>query len=231
MQAMKPMGESEMLKDKEPKKKARPKPCPAPQDGISIFDGADTQEHKDVVQEGADGAQEGVGEDKGNCMQEGVGEQGRLAVGCEVDLDALALVGGLRREIVNRALDDSTQKRGADWMVVRGRIAMTPECAKAILKGVGHGVSKEALEQAKKAKGDYNWNGKSWRRMWVLNPACARRIILGYLMDSGEGVRCIVPDNGRFIIGMHVVVRRSALVSQPDLYELAEEQPRKKGRW
>ena len=155
-----------------------------------------------------------------------------LCVGMEHDLDAVALAAGLRREVLNQALDDSTGlKKGADWEVANGRIRMTAEALDALLGGIGHRVEASAVAAAKTAAQDALWSRNTWRRMRVTNPWASKRLILGYLMDTGTGCSCMVPDGTLFTIGMHVVVRPAALASAPELYELAEKPPRGKGRW
>jgi len=158
-------------------------------------------------------------------------DQPELGVGFDFDLDAMSVHGGIRREILNMALDESGQKRGADWEVAGGRIRLTAAAVAAVLASIGHGLDDKALEAAKKARYDPAWNLPWWRRMRVQNPAAGHRLILGYLMDGGDGIRCVVPDAERYVIGMHVIVRKSSLASAPDLYELAETQPKQKGRW
>ena len=107
----------------------------------------------------------------------------------EYDLDAAAAAGGLRREVLNQALDDSTGlKKGADWEVAGGRIRMTPEALEMLLAGIGHRIETEALEAAKTAAQDSFWNRPGWRRMRVTNPWASRQLVLGYLMDTGKGV-------------------------------------------
>jgi hypothetical protein len=143
----------------------------------------------------------------------------------------MSVHGGIRREILNMALDESGQKRGADWEVVGGRIRLTAGAAAELVAAIGHSLDQRAMEAAKKAAQEPFWNLGDRRRMRVQNAAASKRLILGYLMDSGYGVRCLVPYSDRFVIGMHVVVRQACLASDPDLYELAEMQPQKKGRW
>jgi hypothetical protein len=155
-----------------------------------------------------------------------------LGVGMEYDLDAAAAAGGLRREVLNQALDDSTGlKKGADWEVAGGRIRMTPEALEMLLAGIGHRIETETLEAAKTAAQDSFWNRPGWRRMRVTNPWASRQLVLGYLMDTGEGCSCVVPNGSVFAIGMHVAIKKAALASAPELYELAEKPPRGKGRW
>jgi hypothetical protein len=149
----------------------------------------------------------------------------------EHDLDAVALAAGLRREVLNQALDESGLKKGADWEVANGRIRMTPEALEALLGRIGHRVEASAVAAAKTAAQDAMWSRNTWRRMRVTNPWASKRLILGYLMDTGTGCSCMVPDGTLFTIGMHVVVRPAALASAPELYELAEKPPRGKGRW
>lgn len=154
-----------------------------------------------------------------------------LCVGMEHDLDAVALAAGLRREILNAALDESGLKKGAAWEVAGGRIRMTQEALEMLLAGMGHRIEPEALEAAKTAAQDLFWNRPGWRRMRVTNPWASRQLVLGYLMDTGEGCSCVVPDGSVFAIGMHVAIKKAALASAPELYELAEKPPRGKGRW
>ena len=154
-----------------------------------------------------------------------------LCVGMEHDLDAVAAAAGLRREILNQTLDDSGLKKGADWEVANGRIRMTREALDALVGAIGHRVDECALQAAKNAADDRFWSRPEWRRMRVTNPWASKRLILGYLMDTGTGCSCLVPDGTLFTIGMHVVVRPAALASAPEMFELAENPPRVKGRW
>ena len=158
-------------------------------------------------------------------------EQQTLGVGMEIDLDGLAVKAELRREILNAALDASSLKKGADFTVERGRVLVTREAALALLGMLGQWVAPETLEAAKNGRLGPLWNLPAWRRMRVTNPRAGNRLILGYLMDNGEGCSCLVPDTGVFLIGMHVVVQKTALASAPELFELAEVAPRSMGRW
>ena len=159
------------------------------------------------------------------------GSQPELGVGLDHDLDAVANAMGLKRERVHRALDESGQKRGADWDVEQGRIRLTSTALERVLAALGHAPQKEALAVARCEAAGPLWSMAGWRRIRVQNPMALKRVILGYLMDTGESVRCIVPDETRWVIGMHAIVRPACLASAPDLYELAETQPRFKGRW
>jgi len=159
------------------------------------------------------------------------GLQQSLGIEMDVDLDALAGATGLRREILNEALDLFPQKRGATWEVAGGRIRMTLAAANGLLAGIGHGASPQEHLAAKMAAQGALWNRPNWRRMRVTNPGAGHRLVLGYLMDTGEGCGCIVPDSSVFWIGAHVAIQKAALASAPEMYELAEKPPRIKGRW
>jgi hypothetical protein len=134
--------------------------------------------------------------------------------------------------VLNQAFDVAGLKKGADWEIRAGRIRLGLAGLERIEHLTGHSLKKEAAEGAKAAAADPSWSHETWVRLRVQNPHNIKtNLLLGYRMDTGNGVRCLVPDASRFVIGMHVVVRPTQLASAPDLYELAEPQPRKKGEW
>ncbi len=202
--------------------------------GPAACGGTDRKETKAKEREPGDGADKGSMGPDGQTRGQGQAgpAQGELGVGMEWDLDAVAHYGGLRREFVTAAFDATTLICGVQYEVDRGRVMLTWEAVERVMRGCGHRFDQETLKLARMpGSRDPGWNRPRFVRLRITNPFAGKRVVLGYRMDNGEGARCMVPNAEMFVVGMHIVVQKTALASQPDLFELAEPQPRSKGRW
>ena len=205
-----------------------------PECGPAACGGTDRKETKAKEREQGDGADKVSMRPGGQTRGQGQAgtAQGELGVGMEWDLDAVAHYGGLRREVVTAAFDAVELRMGEQYEVDHGRVKMTWEGVERVMRNCGHRFQPQDLIAARTpGKRDPGWNRRGFVRVRVNNPFAGKRVVLGYRMDTGEGVRCLVPDATKFVLGMHLVVQKTTLASQPDLYELAEPPPRAKGRW
>ena len=158
---------------------------------------------------------------------EGVDE---LGVGLEWDLEEAAKIGGMNRVMVERAFDSLSLKNGRDWIEDRGALLCTWEALCGVMGALGHVFPPDSLAAAKKGRHEAG-RRKGWHRLRVASPANAGRVLLCTMIGTGEGVRCMVPDASRFVMGMHLTARPGAMASDPTLFEIGEDPPRARGRW